>query len=316
MTKKWLLATSLKEKQLEQIQNLYADYEMLCSQENAEALAEVEWVVGWNKELTEQLEAGRLPALKWVQVISAGINNYPLQSFKGKGIYLTNGSGMHSEAISEYVIGVLLTHMRGLRTAILNQQKQKWEQMTDLHELKGKTMLIVGSGHIGKRLAQLAKAFGMTVIGVNRSGNAVAEMDRTVKMEDIQTVIGDADVVVDILPQTDLTEHVFDAVLFGAMKKGVLFVNVGRGTTVDNASLLGALEDGTVAFAALDVFDAEPLAEDSPLWRHPNILITPHFSGVVEHFKDSLFEIVQENAESFLLQGKPSRNVIDFEKNY
>ena len=108
----------------------------------------------------------------------------------------------------------------------------------------------------------------------------------------------------DILPQTDLTEHVFDAVLFGDMKKGVLFVNVGRGTTVDNASLLGALAEGTVAFAALDVFEAEPLAEDSPLWGHPNILITPHFSGVVEHFKDSLFEIVQENAESFRPAGE------------
>jgi len=316
MTKKWLLATRLKEIHIEQLQNSNADYEMVSLSEDAENLLEVEWVVGWNNELTDHLLAGHLPALKWVQVISAGINMYPLKTFKEKDIYLTNGSGMHSEPIAEYVIGVLLSYMRGLRTAILNQPEKKWEQLTDLHELKDKTMMIVGAGHIGKRLAELAKAFRMTVIAVNHSGKAVVEADRTVKMEDIQTVIGNADVVVDILPQTNLTARVFNDTLFKSMKKGVLFVNVGRGATVDHVSLLHALDEGIVAFAALDVFDEEPLPEENPLWEHDNILITPHFSGVVEHFKDSIFEIVKENADSFRTQGKPSRNVIDFEKNY
>jgi len=315
-TKKWLLKTRLKEQHIKKLKELYPDYDMVTDDAETEAFSEVEWTVGWNDRLTTLLEEGHLPALRWVQAISAGVNSLPLATFERQGIYLTNASGIHSEPIAEYVIGVLLSHMRGLRTAILNQPKRKWEQTTELQELKGKTMMIVGAGHIGNRLGELAKAFGMKVIAVNRSGKEIPGLDVTVKMDNIGTVIDFADVVVDILPQTDETYRVFDDALFSRMKKGVLFVNVGRGVTVDSDSLIKALDNGTVAFAALDVFDEEPLPAGSPLWDHEKILITPHFSGVVEHFRDNLFEVVSESAESYKKDGKPSRNLIDFEKKY
>lgn len=315
-TKKWLLKARLKEQHIATLKGLYPDYEMVTEDAETEAFSEVEWTVGWNDRLTTLLEEGQLPALRWVQAISAGVNSLPLATFERQGIYLTNASGIHSEPIAEYVIGVLLSHMRGLRTAILNQPQKKWEQTTDLQELKSKTMMIVGAGHIGNRLGELAKAFGMKVIAVNRSGREIPGLDVTVKMDDIGTVIDFADVVVDILPQTDETYRVFNDVLFSRMKKGVLFVNVGRGVTVDSDSLIKALDNGTVAYAALDVFDEEPLPADSPLWNHEKILITPHFSGIVEHFRDNLFEVVSENAQSFKNDGKPSRNLIDFEKKY
>jgi phosphoglycerate dehydrogenase-like enzyme len=315
-TKKWLLKTRLKEQHIETLKELYPDYEMISDDAETEAFSAVEWTVGWNDKLTNLLEEGQLPSLKWVQAISAGVNSLPLATFERKGIYLTNASGIHSEPIAEYVIGVLLSHMRGLRTAILNQPQRKWEQTTELQELKGKTMMIVGAGHIGNRLGELAKAFGMKVIAVNRSGKELPGLDVTVKMDNIGTVIDFADVVVDILPQTDETYRVFDDALFSRMKKGVLFVNVGRGVTMDTDSLIKALDNGTVAFAALDVFDEEPLPAASPLWNHEKVLVTPHFSGIVEHFRDNLFEVVSENAASFKKDGKPSRNLINFEKKY
>jgi len=233
-TKKWLLKTRLKEQHIKKLKELYPDYDMVTDDAETEAFSEVEWTVGWNDRLTTLLEEGHLPALRWVQAISAGVNSLPLATFERQGIYLTNASGIHSEPIAEYVIGVLLSHMRGLRTAILNQPKRKWEQTTELQELKGKTMMIVGAGHIGNRLGELAKAFGMKVIAVNRSGKEIPGLDVTVKMDNIGTVIDFADVVVDILPQTDETYRVFDDALFSRMKKGVLFVNVGRGVTVDS----------------------------------------------------------------------------------
>jgi len=315
-TKKWLLKTRLKEQHIETLKELYPDYEMITDDAETEVFSAVEWTVGWNDKLTNLLEEGQLPSLKWVQAISAGVNSLPLATFERKGIYLTNASGIHSEPIAEYVIGVLLSHMRGLRTAILNQPQRKWEQITELQELKGKTMMIVGAGHIGNRLGELAKAFGMKVIAVNRSGKEIPGLDVTVKMDNIGTVIDLADVVVDILPQTDETYRIFDDALFSRMKKGVLFVNVGRGATVDTDSLIKALDNGTVAYAALDVFDEEPLPAASPLWNHEKVLVTPHFSGVVEHFRDNLFEVVSENAASFKKDGKPSRNLINFEKKY
>lgn len=315
-SKKWLLKTGLKEQHIAALEGLFPDYAMVMDNAETDALGEVEWTIGWNDKLTGLLEGGRLPSLKWVQATSAGVNSLPLETFARKGIYLTNASGIHSEPIAEYVIGVLLSHMRGLRTAILNQPQRNWEQITDLQELKGKTMMIVGAGHIGNRLGELAKAFGMKVIAVNRSGREVAGLDVTVKMDDIGTVIDFADIVVDILPQTEETYRVFNEALFSRMKKGVLFVNVGRGATVDTDSLIKALDNGTVAYAALDVFDEEPLPADSRLWDHQKILVTPHFSGVVEHFRDNLFEIVRENAGSFKKYGKPSRNLIDLEKKY
>ena len=314
--KKWVLKTRLKDQHIEMLKGLYPDHEMLTDDAETEAFAEVEWAVGWSDKLTGLLEEGQMPSLKWVQAISAGVNSLPLATFERQGIYLTNASGIHAEPIAEYVIGVLLSHMRGLKTAILNQPQRKWEQTTELQELKGKTMMIVGAGHIGNRLGELAKAFGMKVIAVNRSGKALPGLDVTVKMADVSTVIDFADVVVDILPQTDETYHVFDDALFSRMKKGVLFVNVGRGVTVDSDSLIKALDNGTVAYAALDVFDEEPLPADSPLWNHEKVLITPHFSGVVEHFRDNLFEVVLENATSYKKKGKPSRNLIDFVKKY
>ncbi|CZQ86420.1 NAD(P)-dependent oxidoreductase [Trichococcus collinsii] len=315
-TKKWMLNTRLKEQHIEKLKELYPDYEMVTDDAETEAFREVEWAVGWNDKLTTLLEEGQMPSLRWVQAISAGVNSLPLETFESQGIYLTNASGIHSEPIAEYVIGVLLSHMRGLRTAILNQPQRKWEQTTELQELKSKTMMIVGAGQIGNRLGELAKAFGMKVIAVNRSGKEIPGFDVTVKMDNVGTVIDFADVVVDILPQTDETYRVFDDALFSRMKKGVLFVNVGRGVTVDSDSLIKALDNGTVAYAALDVFDEEPLPAGSPLWNHEKILITPHFSGVVEHFRDNLFEVVLENAESYRKDGKPSRNLIDFERKY
>lgn len=141
-------------------------------------------------------------------------------------------------------------------------------------------------------------------------------MDQTISQERLKEVISEGDIIVSILPETPETINYFSKEVFAAMKKGVQFVNVGRGTSVVEEDLLEALDNGTISFAALDVFQTEPLNESSPLWNHEKTLITPHISGSVEHFRDALFAVIEPNAVSFVKEGKVSVNEISYDKNY
>lgn len=320
MTKPKLLTNqNWKEHQFKQIEALLPNYEVYTDADQASNWEETEVVIHWTPKMTELFEAGKLPNLKWVQVISAGVNSVPLEAFAEKGIHLTNASGIHQYTISEFVIGALLFYTRRFQTLQRNQQKQVWDEKTpiqEIQELRGKTMMIYGIGNIGRRLATIASAFEMKTIGVNRSGRDVPEVDQVVTQDHADDLIGEADIIVTILPGTEETDSYFDQNRMSKMKKGALFVNVGRGNSVDSHALIEALDNDTIAYAALDVFENEPLEADSPLWQHEKIFISPHISGTLEHFRDSLFPVVEENLLAYAENGKPSENVIDYDKNY
>lgn len=311
-----LINQELKEEQLKKLKELLAAYKVCTKDFSMEDIQNAEVIIHWDQEMSELWKKGEFPHLKWVQVISAGINYIPLKEFREKGIILSNASGIHRNTISEHVMGMLLYHMRDMPTLLQNQQHKEWDQKVQIQELHGKTMLIVGAGHIGQKLASLARAFGMRTIGVNRSGRDVEEMDEMVTQDQIKQVLGEADIIVNILPETAETKGYFSKELFAAMKKGVQFVNVGRGSAVDSSALLDALDHGTVSFAALDVFEEEPLEESSPFWTHEKVFVSPHISGIMEHFRDALFSIIGPNAEAYAKTGKPSVNVIEEGKNY
>lgn len=320
MTKKsiWLVQETTTE-QIQTLKELAPDYELIKGWEigeNEVSLESIEIIYGWTGQRAEELLSDGSHALKWVQGKAAGVDFLDLEKLEKNNVLLTNGSGIHSIPIAESVFGILLAHARGIQKAVNDQKIKKWDQVDKLMELHGKTIMIVGTGNIGVEVGRLAKAFNMKTIGVNRSGRDVDHMDQLIKQPELIEQVDQADILVNILPHTDQTHYFFDQEIFSQMKDGTLFVNVGRGPTVNTEDLVKALDSGKLAFAGLDVFETEPLSETSELWDREDVLITPHITGIAEHFKKRLFAIFEENLKAYLAEEKLLVNLIDYDQQY
>ncbi len=314
MTKQILILFELLDDQIEELKGTASDYEIIYSADEAQA-DQLEIVLGWSEALIPLIEDDQ-SQVKWIQYPYAGVDVLPLDLFKEKDILLTNGSGIHKYAVAESTIGLLLGYTRGIIEAAYNQLDGQWRDGQHLYELYGKTMMILGTGNIGQHLAQIAKGFGMKTIGVNRSGRSVENMDKQYVQDDLAEVIGEADVVVNILPATEETKHLFDEELFSKMKEGSIFINVGRGETVDTEALLNALDTNQLLFAGLDVFEEEPLPQGHPIWSHDKIAVTPHIAGNVENYPNHLYPIFMENFEAFMEDEELPRNLVELESGY
>jgi phosphoglycerate dehydrogenase-like enzyme len=314
-----LLMQETTKEQLQTLKELAPDYKLIKGWEMDEKeipLKSVEIIYGWTGQRSEELLTDDKHTLKWVQGKAAGVDFLDLEKLERNKILLTNGSGIHSIPIAESVFGMLLAHARGIQQAVKNQQTKTWDQVNKLMELHGKTILIVGTGKIGVEIGRLAKAFNMKTIGVNRSGRDVDYMDLLIKQPELKEQVKQADIVVNILPHTDQTHYFFNEDIFSQMKEGTLFINVGRGPTVKTDDLIKALDNGKLAFAGLDVFETEPLPENSELWGREDVLITPHITGIAEHFKKRLFAIFEENLKAYLAGEDLPRNLIDYDQQY
>lgn len=317
MTKKILAWREFYPEHKERIKEIAPDYEIVESLDEVDDIEDVEIVYSWQRD--EEAEAfinDPKNNVKWVQTASAGIDYLPLHTLEEKGIQLTNSSGIHAHGIAESIFGMLLSYTRSIGQAVLAQKEAEWMGRFPLKELNNKTMMIVGTGKIGQQTGKVAKAFNMKTIGINRSGRHAEHMDEQYTQEKLAEVIEQADIVVNILPLTDETENVFDETLFSKMKNSAIFINVGRGGTVNTDALIHALDQKEIEFAALDVFHVEPLPSDHPLWKREDVLITPHCSGMLEDYDKSLFPIFEENLKAFI-QGEPLPiNLVDYSKGY
>ena len=217
--------------------------------------------------------------VKWVHLISAGHEGPESTGWADK--LFSHPGGAVSGAVAEHAIALLGALTRGISAAVTAQAQGQWhrDQARKSTTLDGGTLLVVGFGSIGRRVATIARGFGATVIGVSRSGAARPEADEIVTGDALADVIGEADFIISALPQTDATHHLFDAAMFARCKPGARFVNVGRGSSVDQVALREALESGQLGGAGLDVTDPEPLPAGDPLWTAPNIIITAHYAG-------------------------------------
>ena len=320
MTKKSiLLIQETTTEQLQALKELAPEYELIKGWETDWediSLESIEIIYGWTGQYSKELVENEKSHLKWAQGKAAGVDFLDLEKLKQKNILLTNGSGIHSVPIAESVFGILLAYARGIQKAVKDQQTKTWDQVDELMELHGKTIMIVGTGKIGVEVGRLAKAFNMKTIGVNRSGRDVEYMDQLIKQPELVGQVKQADIVINILPHTDQTHYFFNQDIFSQMKKGTLFVNVGRGPTVKTDDLIAALDNGQLAFAGLDVFETEPLPEESALWNREDVLITPHITGIAEQFKKRLFAIFEENLKAYLAEEKLPVNLIDYDQQY
>jgi len=237
--------------------------------------------------------------LAWIQAMSAGVDHLDRETIEDRGIVLTNASGIHAEPIAEQVLGYLLAFERNLQEGFRAQQRGVWERFRG-GELRGKTLGIIGVGAIGTRVAELARAFGMDVVGTKRDTSTVPDaVDEIYPADRHFEVLLGADHVVVACPLTDETEGLIGADELRAMSSDAVLVNVARGEVVDQDALVRRLQQDGIGGAALDVFEEEPLPPDSPLWDLSNVLITPHMAGSTPHYLDRCVDLFARNYERF-----------------
>lgn len=257
-----------------------------------------------------------MPKLRFVQSYSAGTDQYDKALFAKHGVRLASAQGVNERAVAEHAIALILALTRQLHLARDNQHARRWrgmigERALREQELGGKTVAIVGLGRIGMRLAALARAFDMRVIGVRRTARPEPELaDKVVAQADLAQALAEADMVALTCPLTAETEGLMGAAALAALKPGAILVNVARGKVVDEAALIAALADGRVRAAALDCFREEPLPAESPFWALPNVLITPHTAGETERYEKNVADILVENVERLLRGETQLRNQV------
>ncbi|MFB5664206.1 D-2-hydroxyacid dehydrogenase [Alteribacillus sp. HJP-4] len=296
----------------------YPDEQFVYCEDVEEAkqyLKQTDVIITYGEDLTEN-EIYMAPRLKWIMVISAGMDLMPFKAITEKGILVTNAKGIHKKPMAEYTFSMILQYARQA-DKIKEQEKHKiWSREVEMTEVNGKTIAILGTGAIGREIARLAKAFGMNTLGFSRSGRAVENIDKMFLREDLNKLLASADFVVSVLPHTDNTDKIMNINAFHAMKKEAVFINIGRGKTVDEGALIEALNRGEFAHAVLDVFDEEPLPGSHPFWGRDDVTVTPHISGISPGYLPRAMEIFSNNLEVFINGDGEYINKIDTTKGY
>lgn len=289
---------------------------------------EVEIILGTSSIIHDP---AALPNLKWVQAQSAGVNYLADKPVWRSEVILTKASGIHAAPLSERIMAMMLAFRANLP---LMWQKRKWlddkQQYFNQPTLRGSTVGIVGYGAIGAELGRQAQALGMRVLAMNRSGerNPITtytepgcgdpEMrvpGKVFAQSQLMAMLPECDHVVVLAPLTDETRHMFNEAAFERMKDSGYFYNFARGSLADEAALIAALQNGTIAGAGLDVFEKEPLPDDSPLWEMSNVIITPHVGGHSIDYNDRLIELFIVNLKRYFA-GEPLLNVVDPDAGY
>jgi phosphoglycerate dehydrogenase-like enzyme len=299
--------------QLEEIKAIAPVKDLLFTLEHEEIdhfVDDIEVAAGWvPRELLT-----RLKNLRWFQQWGAGADwlmDHPEMAVKD--FILTNMSGLHAIPISEHIFSFMLAFARDLPRAVMAQERGEWSkhELYKVFELAGATMVLIGVGAIGARTAQIANAMGMRVLGVRRNPEIrVTGVESMFGPADFKDILSMGDFVVLTVPLTPETRGMIGEQELKTMKPSAYIINIGRGGTIQEESLVKALQEGRIAGAGLDVFETEPLAPESPLWALDNVIITPHFSGLTPYYAERGLEIFKENLRRYQA-GKPLKNVVD-----
>lgn len=252
--------------------------------------------------------------LRWVHTMAAGgggqVKAAGLSAEELERVVFSTSTGVHGGPLAEFAVFGVLAGAKDLRRLIAQQRDREWSGRWSMGQVSAQTVLVLGLGGIGSVVARRLKDLGATVLGVSRRDVEVDGVDRVVHPGDIVAEAPRLDAVVNALPGTDATHHLLGAEFFAALSGGVTVVNVGRGTVIDETALVEALDAGRVGFAALDVFEVEPLPESSPLWSRPDVLVSPHTAGLDVGEERRIAELFADNAGR-LLDGRPLRNRVD-----
>ena len=259
----------------------------------------------------------RAPGLRWLQMMSAGVDRFLHDDIVGSAVTMTNVSGIHVTSIGEFVLGLMLMFVKRSAFCFHSKQEKRWERFNP-GELHSKTVGIVGLGHLGREVARLAKAFGMRVVATRRSARQATRarhVDMVLPPGQLSQLLSASDFVVLAVPLTAETRRLIGETELRAMKSTAYLINVGRGGIVDEDVLVRALDERWIAGAGLDVFTTEPLPADSRLWELPNVLLSPHVSGAMEDYGARAADVFCQNLKRYL-NGKKLINVVDKRKGY
>ena len=262
--------------------------------------------------------------LRWIHSGTAGVSGAITTALRESGVVFTNSAGVHAPAVAETVIGMMLHFARGFDVAVRAQSSAEWrvepfERAPSIaRELAGATLGIFGYGGIGREVARRAVAMGMHVVAVRRRGGGpMGDEHATVLTgrDGLERMLGESDYVLLSAPETRETRGAISANAIERMKRDAVLINVARGALMNEEALLRALRDGALRGAALDVFATEPLPPSSPLWRLPNVLVTPHVSAFTARFWEREAALLLDNLRRYL-KGQPLRNVVDLAAGY
>lgn len=280
-----------------------------------EELRGAEILFAWNIT-PERLEHAE--KLRWIQLASAGIEHVPVRAITERGILLTNARGVYSVAVAEHAVALLLALARRLPEVVSKQHEGRWEPDAVAYKQKrlaGKRAAILGFGSVGVEIGRRLAGFGVEIWALVKRPRLVREASRVFASGDWREMLGGADFVINCLPETKKTHRWLNEERLAAFKRGAFLVSVGRGATVDEQALIGALVKGRLAAAAVDVLSTEPLPADSPLWTAPNLLITPHVAGLTEDMYAGVTGLFTENLRRYLT-GRELLNAVDPERGY
>ena len=253
--------------------------------------------------------------LEWIHVAAAGVDTLLFDELRASRVTVTNARGVFDRPIAEFVLAAVLAHAKLLHESRDLQREGVWRHR-ETRTVAGTRALIVGTGAIGRETARLLRAVGMEVRGAGRTTRAEdVDFGEVIPSADLARHVGWCDYLVNAAPLTEQTRGLIDADVFAAMRPSTHLINVGRGATVVEADLAGALADGALDGAALDVFEREPLPADSPLWRLPGVVVSAHMAGDVIGWRDELARQFVANAERWLA-GEPLSNVVDTALGY
>jgi phosphoglycerate dehydrogenase-like enzyme len=270
----------------------------------------VDVLVAFGIAINDDLMRG-MGNLAWIQSLATGVDHFLKSPHLSPGTLLTSARGIHGAPMRETVALLMLGVTRDVHRLVRHQQNRIWERGEPWPLLAGKSALVLGSGVSGSAIGNLLKAFGMTTIVATRSPRAIDGFDRVVHFDDIAAATAEVDFLIDVLPGGPEYAGLVSRAVIAAMKPSAIFINVGRGETVDEPAMIEALQSGRIAGAGLDVVARTPLSQDSPLWSLPNVLVSPHIGGYFREYEAHMMPILIENMRLYLAgQGSRMRNLI------
>ena len=262
-------------------------------------LAHVDVLIAFGIAIDDDLMR-RLSGLKWVQSLATGVDHFTKCPFLRPQTLLTSARGIHGPGMRETVAFLLLSLTRDAPRLLANKAARRWDRGQPWTPLNGRTAVVAGIGVGGIAIGRLLQAFGMRVVGLSRTPREIDGFDRVVHTDRLVEIAAEADVLIGILPGDAANADLIGARVFAAMRPSAYFINVGRGSTVDEDALIEALRAGRIAGAGLDVFRTSPLPASSPLWDMPNVIICPQIGGYTSDYEDMVMPIVAENMAHFL----------------
>ncbi|WP_101773963.1 phosphoglycerate dehydrogenase [Peptostreptococcus faecalis] len=262
----------------------------------------------------EEVDIKKFKNLKYIHLTSTGFNHLPKDYILDNNIVVSNNITGYAIPIAESIVMYILEIYKHSHKMFKQQDNKVWKMDMKWSEISGKTVGFLGTGNIAKEAAKRLKCFGVELIGVNTNGRDIENFDKCYALSDSDEFFKKSDVIVGLMPSTDKTSRVLNSRRMDIMKQGSVIVNIGRGSLIDEEALIYHIDK--FKGLALDVVESEPLSEESILWEHENVIITPHNSWVSDQNKNRLFETLYNNLESYIKTGEPLHIVKDIKRGY